>query len=59
MNGTKVTFKELCNLQHLLERAAVSIRRHKKKLFEILCLKDNSADQLKKNNCKNGFQSVL
>ena len=57
----KLLSESWCNLQYLLERAVVSIRRYKRNfLFEILYSKDNLADEIKKNNnCKNSFQSVF
>ena len=53
-------FGSWCNIQYLLERTSVSIRTYKRNfLFELRYSKDNLADQINKNNCKNNFKHVF
>ena len=53
-------FESWCNFQYLLERTAVKLSCYKGNvLVELLYSKDNLADQINENDCKNSFQHVF
>ena len=60
MYETQVTLRADIIFEYLLEKRAVSISSDKRNvLFELLYLKDNLSDQIKKNTFKNSFEQVL
>ena len=60
MYETQVTLKVDIIFEYFLEKRAVSISSDKRNvLFELLYLKDNLANQIKKNTFNNSFEHVL
>ena len=60
MYETQVTLRVDIIFEYFLEKRAVSISSDKRNvLFELLYLKDNLANQIKKNNFNNSFEHVL
>ena len=60
MYETQVTLRVDIIFEYFLEKRAVSISSDKRNvLFELLYLKDNLANQIKKNTFNNSFEHVL
>ena len=60
MHETQVTLRADIIFEYLLEKTAVSTSSCQRKvLYELLYLKDNLVDQIKKNNFKNSFEHVF